>query len=156
MSKCIIERINNGFIFREIIKDESVESRVIVFEDGPMREEDVYKTNAFEEEIAPLQKLFRTIMDYFGVHNSKQERKALDISIVDRKDFPIEDALKELKELREENEKLKFENVLVTEKLRFQLHMKTQNAEVLDMSEDMRRDLIKESKQAPLCEDAGE
>lgn len=106
MFKCSIERINNGFILREDNEDEEI-GKVIVFEDGPITSDRVYVTNDFEEEIVPLQKIFYCIMDFFGIYNSKHEKKALDISIVDRNDFPIEDTIKYLKE---ENKRLK-ENI---------------------------------------------
>ena len=115
MSKCTIERINNGFIFREVNEEGKEEGNVIVFEDGPITTQTVYSTTSFEEEIVPLQKLFYTVMDYFGVFNSKHERKALDISIVNRNDFPVEDTIEELRKenekLKEENESLKCENL---------------------------------------------
>jgi len=117
MSKCTIERINNGFIFREINEDGKEEGNVIVFEDGSITASTVYATSSFYEEIVPLQKLFYTVMDFFGVYNSKHEKKALDISIVDRNDFPVEDTIKELREenkkLKEENEHLKCENLIL-------------------------------------------
>lgn len=145
MLKCIIERENNGFIFKEFNEDKEKEDRRIVFEDAQMTTEAVWAKTDFEEEIVPLQKLFYTIMDYFGVYNSKHERKALDISIIDRNNFPIEDMLKELKtenkDLKKENEDLKCENITLTEKMRYQQQKIIQNTEVLDMAGDLKRDI---------------
>lgn len=143
MDRCLIERINNGFIFREV--NEELEGKIIVFEDGPITVRTVYNTTEFEEKIVPLQKLFYTIMDYFGVFNNKNERTALDISIVDREDFPIEDTIKSLKEeneiLMKENESLKCENIILTEKLRAEHQIYIKSLKPLDMKEDLKMDI---------------
>lgn len=140
MSKCTIERINNGFIFREINEEGKEEGNVIVFEDGPITTQNVYATTDFEEEIVPLQKLFYTVMDFFGVYN-KHERKALDISIVDRDYFPVEDSLEELTKLRAENKKLNMEKVLLEQKYQYQQHKIVASTPILDMEKDLKEDI---------------
>jgi hypothetical protein len=104
MAKCSIERVNNGFILKEVPESEEEQGRTIIFEDGEITTNTIFNSSGFEEEIIPLQKLFFTVMDFFGLYNSKNEKKALDISIVDRKDFPVEDTIKDLKD---ENERLR-------------------------------------------------
>lgn len=151
MSKCTIERINNGFIFRELKEGGEEAGNTIVFEDGPITTGNVYNTTDFEEEIVPLQKLFYTMMDYFGVYNSKHEKKALDISIVNRTDFPIEDSLEELKELREENEKLKIENIMLTEQTKYQQYKMAENVPILNMTDDLKSEIV-----ANICKEDGE
>lgn len=138
MFKCSIERINNGFILREVCEDNKENGKVIVFEDGPITVDRVYSTNAFEEEIVPLQKVFYSVMEFFGVYNSKHERKALDISIVDRDYFPVEDSLEELTKLRAENEKLNMEKVLLEQKYQHQQYKITENTPILDMEKDLK------------------
>jgi len=103
MIKCTIERVSNGFIFREV-NDENgkEEGNIIIFEDGdPVEKNSTIVSTCFEEEIIPLKKLFLLLMGKFGVYNEQREKKALDVSIIDRYFYPLEDSLKELEELRE-------------------------------------------------------
>lgn len=81
---CEIERVDNGFILRNIStpEEEMSELRDEVFQD----KEDCYNNdNDFEAMSTSLVDLFWRLTDYFGIHNSKHYAKRLDIQVVDSK-----------------------------------------------------------------------
>lgn len=87
---CSIERVDNGFIL--ICEDGNERVTVEVVQDRWEKDQDTE-----EPKLRAMQDVFYEIMHFFGIYNEDHIKSALDISIVDREDFPVEDTLKNLK-----------------------------------------------------------
>lgn len=124
---CKIIKVDNGFVLEKEYVEDHLPVCTEVFQD-----DDTDAQNDFECEIVPLRAAFYSVMDFFEMHNCKHYRKALDISIIDREDFPVKCALEELKK---ENEQLKYENVLLIEKLKIRQQQFLENLKSIDTEE---------------------
>jgi len=96
---CEVERVSNGFIVRHSNIDEEDDSGIEVFEDCEDGDDD------FEEEALSILSVFYSLMDYFGIYNSKYNKKQLRMFIANS-DECCDDCKSEIAELRTENDSM--------------------------------------------------
>ena len=87
---CSVERVYNGFVVKCRDGDEMYNINVY---------QDRWETgmDADEPKLMSMQEVFQDMLSFFGIYNSDHDRLALDVSVVDRKDFPVTDTLEDLK-----------------------------------------------------------
>lgn len=99
---CIIEKVDNGFYLKYYNQSVGGYTKIVIeekLESDSTKEFSLKEahTKELQSKLIAMAEVFEDMMSYFGYYNSKHDLLALDISVVDREDFPVDDTLQELK-----------------------------------------------------------